>query len=161
HGMFVYESVLRVPMMVAWQGHLPPRRVPAVVRAIDLAPTLLDLASQPALPGAQGQSLAALARGGHIGPESAYGETYFPLFYMNWAPLRSIQDGRWKFIDAPAPELYDLSIDPGEQMNLAPLEAARVAALRRALDQLTGGRAGRSEERRVGKGGRARGWRGA
>ena len=143
HGMFVYESVLRVPMMVAWQGHLPPRRVPAVVRAIDLAPTLLDLASQPALPGAQGQSLAALARGGRrIGPESAYGETYFPLFYMNWAPLRSIQDGRWKFIDAPAPELYDLSIDPGEQMNLVPLEAARVAALRRALDQLTGGRAG-------------------
>jgi tetratricopeptide (TPR) repeat protein len=38
----------------------------------------------------------------------AYGESYFPLLYLNWAPLRSIQDERWKFIDAPAPELYDL-----------------------------------------------------
>ena len=27
---------------------------------------------------------------------------------MNWAPLESLRDGRWKFIDAPEPELYDL-----------------------------------------------------
>src|SRR5439155_26781625 len=45
HAMFVYESALRVPMIVAWPGHLPAgRRIAATARAIDLAPTLVDLA---------------------------------------------------------------------------------------------------------------------
>jgi len=144
HSMFVYESVLRVPLILAWPDHLPAgRRVPALVRAIDLAPTLLELAGQRALDGANGQSLAARLKatrsGAAIaGADSAYSETYFPLFYMNWSPLRSIQDGRWKFIDAPSPELYDLSTDPRETANLAEREPARAAALRRALDGLAG-----------------------
>ena len=140
HAVFVYEAALRVPMILWWPGRLPAgTRVPALARVIDLAPTLLDLAGLPPLPGAHGQSLMSLVRGGALGPSSAYAETYFPLFYMNWAPLRSIQDDRWKFIDAPAPELYDLSKDPHEQTNVAEREPARTAALRRALDSLTGG----------------------
>jgi choline-sulfatase len=162
HSMFVYESVLRVPLILAWPDHLPAgRRVPALVRAIDLAPTLLDVAGQPPLAGAQGKSLAAMlnaagapsksslsgAIGGDV--ESAYSETYFPLFYMNWSPLRSIEDGRWKFIDAPAPELYDLATDPRESANLAEREPARAAALRRALDALAGRGPGAMTERPV------------
>jgi arylsulfatase A-like enzyme/Tfp pilus assembly protein PilF len=146
HAMFVYESALRVPMIVGWPGHLAPARVGALVRGIDLAPTLLDLAGMPPLPDAQGQSLRPLARGGKSGgmgaPSSAYGETYFPLFFMNWTPLRSIQDDRWKLIDAPAPELYDLVNDPHEHFNVAAREPARTAALRRALDSLSGTNAG-------------------
>ena len=56
HAVFVYESVLRVPMIISWPGRLPAgRRVPALVRGIDLAPTLLDLAGQPPLSSAQGR----------------------------------------------------------------------------------------------------------
>jgi choline-sulfatase len=142
HAMFVYEAVLHVPMMVWWPGHLAPARVAPLVRGIDLAPTLLDLAGMPPLAGAQGQTLLALARGGRQGPASAYSETYFPLFFMNWAALRSIQDDRWKFIDAPEAELYDLVTDPHEQSNLAAREPARAAALRRALDSVSGTGAG-------------------
>jgi len=127
-----------VPMMISWPGHLAPARVSPLVRGIDLAPTLLDLAGMPPLADAQGQSLLPLARGGRQGPASAYSETYFPLFFMNWAPLRSIQDDRWKFVDAPAPELYDLATDPREQSNLAGREPGRIAALRHALDGVSG-----------------------
>jgi choline-sulfatase len=138
HAIFVYESVLHVPMIVWWPGHLGPARVAPPVRGIDLTPTLLDLAGMPPLVGAQGQSLLPLARGGRQGPASAYSESYFPLFFMNWAPLRAIQDDRWKFIDAPAPELYDLATDPHERSNLATREPARAATLRRALDSVSG-----------------------
>ncbi|PYQ94680.1 MAG: hypothetical protein DMF97_18135, partial [Acidobacteria bacterium] len=62
HAMFVYESTLRVPLILSWPGHLPAgRRVPAVVRGIDLAPTLLDLAGQPPL-AARGETPAAFGR---------------------------------------------------------------------------------------------------
>ena len=137
HAMFVYEPALRVPLILWWPGHLPSvKRVTQLVRTIDLAPTLLDLAGAPALPGAGGQSLMPLVRGETPGPGTAYAETYFPLFYMNWAPLRSIQDDRWKYIAAPSEELYDLSIDPREQTNIAPREPGRAAALREALAAL-------------------------
>jgi arylsulfatase A-like enzyme/Tfp pilus assembly protein PilF len=138
HAMFVYEAALHVPMMVWWPGHLAPARVSSLVRGIDLVPTLLDLAGMPPLADVQGQSLLSLARGGRRGPVSAYSESYFPLFFMNWAALRSIQDDRWKFIDAPEAELYDLANDPHERSNLAAREPARAAALRRALDSVSG-----------------------
>jgi arylsulfatase A-like enzyme/Tfp pilus assembly protein PilF len=149
HSMFVYESTMRVPMIIAWPGHLPAgRRMPAIARAIDLAPTLVDLAVSAKFSMANGQSLVPAIAGQAAAPGSAYGETFFPLFYMNWAPLRSIQDERWKFIDAPVAELYDLSTDPREQTNLTEREPARAAALRRALDQETGNdRVGAMNER--------------
>jgi choline-sulfatase len=140
HAMFVYEAALRVPMILWWPGHVPEgKRVGALVREIDVTPTLLDLSGAPALPGVAGRSLMGLVRGEAAGPGPAYSETFFPLFYMSWAPLRTIQDDRWKFIDAPTQELYDLSTDPQEQTNLAEREPARAAALHRALEALTSG----------------------
>ncbi|MEO8678554.1 MAG: sulfatase-like hydrolase/transferase [Vicinamibacterales bacterium] len=134
HGMFVYEPAMRVPAILRWPRHLPAgRRVAPLVRSIDLAPTLIELAGLPPMIGIEGESLMPLVRGDAAGPGLAYGETYFPLLFMNWSPLRSIQDDRWKFIEAPESELYDLATDPGEQRNLAEREPARAAAMRRAL----------------------------
>ena len=140
HSMFVYESALRVPMILWRPGRLPAGTVvKPLVRVIDLAPTLLDLiGAAPALPGAEGRSLIPLINGRGAPPGSAYAETYLPLFYMNWSPLRSLQDERWKYIDAPAPELYDLDRDPQEAENLADRERPRAAALKRALDGVAG-----------------------
>ncbi|HEV8629287.1 MAG TPA: sulfatase, partial [Thermoanaerobaculia bacterium] len=45
HGRTVYDEVLRVPLVVRWDGHLPAgTRVAGPVRSIDLAPTLLAAA---------------------------------------------------------------------------------------------------------------------
>jgi choline-sulfatase len=134
HGMFVYEAAMRVPAILRWPPQVPVgRRVAPMVRSIDLAPTLIELAGLPRVAGIEGESLMPLVRGATAGPSSAYGETYFPLLFMNWSPLQSLQDDRWKLIEAPEPELYDLVSDPGEQTNLAVREPARTAAMRRAL----------------------------
>jgi choline-sulfatase len=138
HGMFLYEPAMRVPALLSWPARLPAgMRVAPLVRAIDLAPTLMELAGVPRLEGIDGESLMPLVRGGTRSSISAYGETYFPELFMNWSPLRSIRDDRWKFIEAPEPELYDLTKDPGELTNLATREPARTAALRQALAAFT------------------------
>jgi arylsulfatase A-like enzyme/Flp pilus assembly protein TadD len=151
HSMFVYESALRVPLIL-WR----PGRVPAgvvvkePVRATDLAPTLLDLLGLPPLKTEDGRSLVPVIQGHATGPAPpAYAETYLPLFYMNWAPLRAIRNDRFKLIDAPRPELYDLLRDPGEQTNHYQANSPIAHALRQALDRLTGGGEGAMEVGRL------------
>jgi arylsulfatase A-like enzyme/tetratricopeptide (TPR) repeat protein len=146
HGLFVYDASLRVPLIVAWPGALPAGTVTEPVRLIDVAPTVAQLAGVAAIDGADGQSFRRLLtpHGPRDEPPPAYSETYFPQFFMQWAPLRAIEAGRWKYIDAPEPELYDLRADPGEQRNVAVSEPARVTSLKRALDGVTGAGSGRA-----------------
>ena len=139
HGLFVYDGAIRIPMTIGGAGIAAGRRMSSLVRGIDLAPTLLDAVGLRPLPNADGRSLLPLVAGSGPGPEDAYAETYFPQLYMNWAPLRSIQDARWKFIDAPSPELYDLQRDGREDRNLAAAEPARTATFQRALAATAGG----------------------
>lgn len=145
HGLFVYDAALRVPLIVAWPGRLRPAAIETPVRLIDVTPTVLDLAAGIAAGGADGRSLRAVLEGGHDPDEPlpAYAETYFPQVFMQWAPLRALHAGRWKYVDAPEPELYDLQADPGELRNLAALDTTRLATMRRALEGLTGAGAGR------------------
>lgn len=145
HGLFVYDSVLRVPLIVAWPGVVAPAVATPAVGLIDVAPMILDLAGADALAGAEGRSLRPLLRGGGPKDESppVYAETYFPQYFMRWSPLRAIAAGRWKYIDAPEPELYDLHADPSEQTNLVAREPTRVASLKRALGGMIGAGAGR------------------
>jgi arylsulfatase A-like enzyme/tetratricopeptide (TPR) repeat protein len=150
HSMFVYEPALRVPLILWRPGRLPAGKVvEPLVRVLDLAPTLLDLIGAPPLPGAEGRSLLPLVNGKAMPPMPAYAETYLPLFYMNWSPLRALEDERWKYIEAPKPELYDLASDPKEADNLAARDPARAAQLAAALAKFTGGGAGPMTGNRV------------
>src|SRR5258708_4039235 len=150
HSPFVDEATLRVPLIIAFRGRLPSgRRVAPLVRTVDVAPTLLALAGRPPLAGIDGETLALLIEGRSSGERPAYSESYFPWFSMHWAPLRSVQDGRWKYIDAPEPELYDLTNDARERTNLAAREPARAAALRRGLEALTAGASDSTSRRAV------------
>ena len=141
HGLFVYDATLRVPLLVAWPGVLSPGVVPAPVRLVDLAPTIAEMSGVGPIDGADGRSLRAVLDGGAGGdePDPAYAESYFPQFFMQWAPLRAIEAGRWKYIDAPEPELYDLGADPREERNVAAAEPARMATLKRALEGVASG----------------------
>jgi arylsulfatase A-like enzyme/Flp pilus assembly protein TadD len=139
HSMFVYESAIRVPFVLWRPGVVPAGRVVnEPVRAVDLAPTVLDLLGAPALDGAEGRSLVPLIQGKGAGRTPAvYAETYLPQLYMNWAPLRAIRDERFKLIEAPRPELYDLSRDPGETRNLYLEQADTARALEKELGRWT------------------------
>jgi arylsulfatase A-like enzyme len=144
HSMFVYDSVIRVPLVFWGPGLLPAgRTVGTPVRTIDVAPTLLDLVEAPSLASPHARSLRSLIQGRSAAPPPAvYAETYVPQLYMNGAPLRAVRDERYKLIDAPRPELYDLARDPGESQDRYRDEPKIAAALRSELDRLTGGSPG-------------------
>jgi arylsulfatase A-like enzyme len=127
HGIFVYESALRVPLIVRWPG-VQPRRVTDLAQIIDIAPTVLDLEGLPG-PAMEGVSLSAAMRG-RRGPRDriAYAESMYPLQY-GWGALRAVRQGRFKFIEAPRPELYDLESDPDEVRNLHDTQPASSASL--------------------------------
>ncbi|HET6897246.1 MAG TPA: tetratricopeptide repeat protein, partial [Vicinamibacteria bacterium] len=127
HGFFVYQSTLRVPLVVAGPG-VPVSRRAAPARAVDVVPTILARVAAPAPGGLDGGDLLGPARG-----VEAYAETQYPET-MGWAGLHALRLGTLKYIDAPRPELYDLGADPGETRNLVATRAADAERLKRGLD---------------------------
>jgi len=134
HGILVYQSTLHVPLIMRVPG-LAPRRVADVTRLADVMPTALDLLHVPGPP-MDGVSLTRLMTGRtkHLDLE-AYSESAYPRRF-GWSELQALRAGRYKFINAPRPELYDLDADPAEQHNLVDeraalksVMAARVAVL--------------------------------
>jgi choline-sulfatase len=151
HSVFLYEGAIRVPLILWRPGVLPGGRVIAPpVRAMDLAPTILDLVGAPALAAPHSRSLRALIEGRAKEPSLAvYAETYVPKFAMDGAALRSLRDERFKLIDAPRPELYDLARDPGETRSLYGDEPKAAQALQAELARLTAGGSGAMNVRPV------------
>jgi tetratricopeptide (TPR) repeat protein len=136
HGYFIYESTLRVPLIVRGPGVKPGTQVGVVARSVDLFPTMAEMAGLSAgAPVTSGRSLAPALRGAAMSDNApSFAESLVPLVHFGWSDLRSMRDGRWKYIQAPRPELYDLEGDPGELRNLAASDAARAAAMRATLD---------------------------
>ncbi len=138
HGFFVYDSVLHIPFMIrASYDTMRGRQVSDLVRSIDLAPTVLDLLGIQLDDHVDGRSLVPMMTGAvrEMGL-SAYAEAVYPRYHFGWGDLRSLTDGRFKYIDAPRPELYDLVQDPRETNNLfadrRPL-ADRMAAVLKSI----------------------------
>ena len=136
HGFFAYQSTLRVPFVLRAPGVPAGTRLATTVRLVDVFPTVLDLLGVPAPRDARfaGRSLAAELRGGSPAPEPVtYAESLVPLLHFGWSDLRVVREGRWKYIQAPRPELYDLQADPGELRDLKDAQPARAESMREAL----------------------------
>jgi len=139
HGFFLYESVLHVPLLVRTPyDALRGRRVRDLVRGIDVTPTVIDLLGLPAPDHVEGRSVVPLMTGAARELDlAAYAEAVYPRYHFGWSDLRSLTSGRYKFIEAPRPELYDLEQDPRETRNLYSERQAlaeRMAAALRAME---------------------------
>ncbi len=139
HGVFVYQATQRVPLILSGPGVPAGKVIGRTVGLVDVAPTILDLLGLPALGGADGRSLAPLLRGSKSDPPDYEMESFFGRFAFGWAPLRAIVRGNLKYVEAPRPELYDLSADPRENRNLAGTHGAQTRPLAAALGRLTAG----------------------
>ena len=133
HGFFIYEGATHIPLIIAGPG-VPAAVVADQVRIVDVMPTALTLLGVPVPKQAQGANLMPLARGQHLGLV-AHSESWYPRYHYGWSELRAIQDGRFKLIRAPRPELYDLSTDPREERDRSADSGSRLDVFGRALDE--------------------------
>lgn len=139
HGYFIYQSTLRVPLLIHWpQGTGPmPAKVEAPVSLLDVAPTILQFLRVARPAQFQGRSLLELfRRDSSPGPREIYSESLYAHNHFGCSPLRSIRVGAYKFIDAPRPELYDLNNDPRELNNLYSTHRDAALELRERLGAL-------------------------
>ena len=105
HGVFIYDATLRVPLIVAGPG-ISAGSVPKVVgRGVDVMPTLVDVAGLQVPEHLDGRSLKLALEGRTMDDEGTYVESLLAERQFGWAALRGFRDSRWKYIDAPEPEL--------------------------------------------------------
>ena len=118
------------------------RRVDALVRTIDIAPTVLEWAGLEPPNDIQGASLIPLLSS-DSSPDPAdseqrlaYGESIEPLTMFDSSILRFVREGNIKYIHKKNPELYDVAADPGELHNLAAEREEDVGRMQSRLESL-------------------------
>jgi choline-sulfatase len=137
HGYFVYESTLSVPLIFHWPAgskRASQDRIAEPASLLDVAPTILDALGLSRSREMKGQSLIIRRN-----VEEIYSESHYARNHFGCAALRTLRLGRYKYIDAPNPELYDLSSDPRESRNLYTAQQSTAIELRKRMMAMLAG----------------------
>jgi len=157
HGYFIYQSTLHVPLIIHWPGHGPAtqpphrKRIEEPVSLLDPAPTILQFAGVKRPAQFQGRSLLGLQEGEKpAASEEIYSESLYAHRHFGTSSLGCLRVAQIKYIEAPRPELYDLSADPRESRNLYSTRKSLALSLQERLLSLrarfaTGGTAAGSQ----------------
>jgi choline-sulfatase len=145
HGHTLYDELVTVPLIIRDSTlEIAATRVPALVRSIDVMPTILDRLGVESEAG-EGRSLVPMMLGTEAGERSAlshvdrYGPERVSLRTSRWKLIRNLaEDTSLPPVDPEAPplELYDLQSDPAERNNLAASAPEELPRLQAELDAL-------------------------
>ena len=144
-GPLTHNALIRVPLVVKLPGQKLARDITMPVSQADLAPTILDLVGAPSLPRAEGRSLRDALEGRVMATVPVYAMTM-----ERQSRFKPLDRGQFVVIDGDdkltlpldptaakplSATLHNLAEDPGEQRDLAPRNAVRVAELKAMLAQ--------------------------
>ncbi len=123
------EGGVRSPFFIRWAGHLPAgRHIPQIAGAIDLLPTLTDLAGIPRVGSKplDGISLKPLLADGPA-------PTNWPdrMLFSHWAGKVSVRTQRYRLDDTG--RLFDMQADPGQQRDVSQNQPDVAGRLRAAV----------------------------
>jgi arylsulfatase A-like enzyme/Flp pilus assembly protein TadD len=135
HAVLIYESTMRVPLVVAGTGVPRGRVVTSRVATIDVLPTAMGLLGFETDKNLLGRDLRPLMAGRPMASDPFYAESLFGRLSCHWAALRGWVQDDWKLVVGAEPELYNLASDPQEQRNLARDEPDRVRRMTEGLQR--------------------------
>ena len=146
HGLSVYQEEIRIPLLFARPGALPPRVVDAPVQSVDVMPTILRHCAVPFDPARlQGRDLLGLSEAS-LRSRSAFASRFvYPdapeLAEFFDQEQYAVTEGASKLIvknrkgGPPTLELYDLLADPRERTDRKARQPERAAGLQRRLTE--------------------------
>ena len=138
HGDALYDEVMRVPLIFWGPGLIDGGvEIEPAVSLLDILPTVVELVGGKVDGLVQGRSLLSGLTGGRDAIEAR--ELFGEGFGKDSVPSYCLWRGSDKYILVPgdseaAEELYDLSSDPGETVNLAGSDAAKSSELRATVE---------------------------
>jgi arylsulfatase A-like enzyme len=115
HDILLYDTLLKVPLVMKYPNRMKPKIVDIQVRSIDIAPTIFDFLNIKINNTIDGVSLLPIIFEGANVSLEAYSRV------AHYEPGASIRTNEWKFIyntNSKIEELYDLKEDPGELNNI-------------------------------------------
>lgn len=133
----LYEGGIRVPFIVSWKGKIKSGTTNPYIGALwDMLPTFGEIAGVKTMPKTDGVSMLNALKGKkQLGHHQLYWEFYEGGFKQailenNWKAIRF-----YKGITPIRTELYDLSIDKGETINIANQNGEKVKYLEALMDK--------------------------
>jgi arylsulfatase A-like enzyme len=152
HGATLLNDEIQVPLMIREPG-ASPRRIAEYVSTLDLGPTLLDMVAHVSPGNCATESFASIIHGQDpkvlerrvLGSEGFNGRAI--LFENRFKYIRSYEptdkriyeSTRWtgdKTLFMVTEQLFDLELDPSEELNLAASDPERLLMARNAYRQL-------------------------
>jgi tetratricopeptide (TPR) repeat protein len=133
HGLLLYRSTLQVPLILKLpHSARAGESVADPVQLIDVVPTVAEALDLAGFSDLRGSTLLGAQRPA-ADEREIYAETFFPRLHFGWSELTALVKGRYQYIDAPEPELYDLVEDPDQTTSLVESDPAVAVELRGAL----------------------------
>lgn len=113
HGFFVYNSTMKIPLILSYDGSVKGARNDVNAATIDIVPTIMELTGIKDPLSRDGRSLISLSKT----PRSIYFESLYPQLH-GWSPMRGVLKDEWKLILTTRPELYQWKQDAQEKHDL-------------------------------------------
>ncbi len=136
HGDNLYNSLLHVPLLMKFPGQTESLTVDDYVRTIDALPTVLDyLSIDVDSLSIDGKSLIPVVNGQDVNFGGRPVISYLAESWNHSKKISLIKDGYKLIKTDDETELFDLTLDPNEQRNIAGLDADRVNSLNIYLNQ--------------------------
>jgi arylsulfatase A len=136
----IFEGGIRVPFIVLWPGVIKPAsRCSVPVHAVDIFPTVMDIAQITNSPGMErdGESLMPLLKQtSGIERDAIY--WYYPHYILGYTPCAVVREGKYKLIkyfEDDSFRLYDIQADIGEHNDLSKSMPEKAQELNTKIDQ--------------------------
>ncbi len=135
HSHFLYDDLIRVPLIIVFPNRIPKKIIEQQVQLINIVPTIMEIIGIKKSIHMEGKSLLPLING------RTDQHDYYAFSETSYKPSpRCIRTESWKLIynrnsRKEAYELYDLKEDPKELRNLIEQFPVISATLRKQLDK--------------------------